>query len=434
MLANVSRELAAVVRVERTTRTRYNWDMTSYPSAAPATGDTHPRDRDLRDPLIGPLRPFTSTIFTEMTALATRTGAVNLGQGFPDEDGPAAMLEAARRAISAGINQYPPGAGNPELREAIAAARLRDYGQQFDPTCNILVTAGATEAIAAAVLALTQAGDEIIMLEPYYDSYPVVAALSGATAVPVPLLQDSSGRFTLDPERLAHAITPRTRMLLINTPHNPTGTVLSPAELQQIADLAQAHNLIVVTDEVYEYLVYDEAKHVPIGTLPGMAERTVTISSAGKTFNVTGWKVGWACGPTPLIRALQTAKQFLTFSGGAPFQPAVADALRSEMPWVEQLRSSLQDKRNRLVAGLRGAGLGVTVPAGTYFVQADIRDLTGDDGLAFCHTLPERVGVAAVPTQVFYRHQPDGAHLVRFAFCKKYEVLDEAVRRLARNT
>ena len=384
------------------------------------------------DPLVPRLRPFTSTIFAEMTTLATATGAVNLGQGFPDSDGPPAMLEVARAAIAGGLNQYPPGAGTPELRSAVAEARLRDYGQRFDPDSEVLITVGATEAIAAAVLALTGPGDEVLLVEPSYDSYPAVVAMAGARSVAVPLVRTAGGRFALDAERLAAAVTNRTRLLLLNSPHNPTGTVLTREELAAVADIAISRDLIVVTDEVYEYLTFDGVEHVPLGTLPGMAERTVTISSAGKSFNVTGWKTGWACGPAALVAAVRAAKQFLTFVGGAPFQPAVAHALRSERSWAAELRDSLQRKRDRLCAGLAAAGFDVTVPAGTYFVQADIRPLGASDGYEFCRSLPERAGVAAVPTQVFYENPSAGAHLVRFAFCKADDVIDEAVGRLAR--
>ena len=401
------------------------------PLAPPQSPAAPAEARSVSDPLVPRLRPFTSTIFAEMSALAVATGAINLGQGFPDSDGPAAMLEVARAAIAGGVNQYPPGPGTPELRAAIAANRQRERGQLFDPDSEVLVTVGATEAIAAAVLALAEPGDEVLMLEPYYDSYPAVVAMAGARAVPVPLVRDQAGRFALDLQRLADAVTDRTRLLLLNSPHNPTGTVLTADELAGIAALAIERDLIVVTDEVYEYLTFDDAAHTPIGTLPGMAQRTVTISSAGKSFNVTGWKIGWACGPAPLVAAIRAAKQFLTFVGGAPFQPAVAYALGAESVWVAELRSSLQRKRDRLCAGLRTAGFDVSVPAGTYFVQADIRPLGESDGMAFCRGLPQRAGVVAVPTQVFYDDPADGAHLVRFAFCKTDEVIDEAADRLA---
>lgn len=386
-------------------------------------------------PLVPRLQPFTTTIFAQMSALALTTASINLGQGFPDSDGPAAMLEVARRAIADGVNQYPPGPGTPELREAIAAARLRDRGQRFDPETEVLVTVGATEAIAAAVIALVQAGDEVLMLEPHYDSYPAVVAMSGARHRSVALRPDGTGRFALDLDEFAAAIGPTTRMILLNTPHNPTGTVLSRTELAGIAALAIEHDLLVVTDEVYEYLTYDQAEHIPIATLPGMAERTLTISSAGKTFNVTGWKIGWACGPAELVAAVRAAKQFLTFVGGAPFQPAVAYALHHESGWVDGLRKSLQDKRDRLCTGLTAAGFQVFRPQGTYFVVTDIHDLAtragrAPDGMAFCLDLPGRAGVVAIPQEVFHDDPALGKRFVRFAFCKQDAVIDEAVLRL----
>ena len=281
----------------------------------------------LTDPLVRRLRPYTTTIFAEMSALAVATDSINLGQGFPDTDGPASLLAAAQRAIADGVNQYPPGPGIPALRQAIAHARQRDHGQLFDPDTEVLVTVGATEALAAAVLGLCEPGDEVLMLEPHYDSYPPIVAMAGGTHRSVPLRPDESGRFALDVDELAAAVGPRTRLLILNTPHNPTGTVLTRAELAGIAAVAMTKDLIVLTDEVYEYLVYDDAVHLPLATFDGMAERTVTISSAGKTFNTTGWKIGWACGPAPLIAAVRAAKQFLTYVGGAPFQPAIAGAL-----------------------------------------------------------------------------------------------------------
>lgn len=387
-------------------------------------------------PLVPALRPFRTTIFAEMSALATSTGAINLGQGFPDTDGPPAMLEAAQRAIRDGFNQYPPGPGIPELRQAIAESRLRDRGQRFDPDCEVLVTVGATEAIAAAVIALVQTGDEVIMLEPHYDSYPAVVAMSGATGVSVPL-RVAAGRFALDPDDLAAAITPRTRLLLLNSPHNPTGTVLTRGELLDIARLAVEHDLVVLTDEVYEYLTYDDVEHIPIATLPGMAERTITVSSAGKTFAATGWKIGWACGPEPLIAAVRAAKQFLTYVGGAPFQPAVAHALRHEMDWVSRQRESLQHKRDRLCKGLTTAGFDLLRPQGTYFVVTDIRSVAAAldrpaDGMAFCLDLPRLAGVVAIPQEVFHDRPADGRPFVRFAFCKKDSVIAEAAARLGR--
>jgi len=375
------------------------------------------------------MRPFTSTIFAEMTALAQRTGAVNLGQGFPDTDGPPGMLATARKAIAEGVNQYPPGPGQPELRAAVAEHRRR-YGTEYDPDREVLITVGATEAIAATLLALVGPGDEVIVIEPYYDSYAAAVALAGASRRVVGLRESPDGRFALDIPALRAAVTPTTRAILINSPHNPTGTVFDRAELTAIADLCVAHDLIAITDEVYEHLVYD-GEHIPLATLPGMAERTVTISSAGKTFNCTGWKIGWACGPAELIAAVRATKQFITFVGGAPFQPAVAYALRSEMAWVDELRDSLRAKRDRLSAGLAAAGFAVRPAAGTYFVCADVRPLGFSDGSELCFALPERIGVAAVPVQVFTDHPDEWRHVVRFAFCKKDPVLDEAIHRLS---
>lgn len=367
-----------------------------------------------------------------MSALATRTGAINLGQGFPDEDGPESVLQAARQAISDGVNQYPPGPGMPVLRQAIARSRERDRGQVFDPDTEVLVTVGATEAIAATVLGLVDAGDEVISFDPSYDSYPAVVAMAGARHVGVPLVPDATGRFGVDLQRLRDAVTPRTRMIMLNSPHNPTGSVFTAQELAGIAELAVDLDLLVLSDEVYEHLVFDGVEHVPIATLPGMAERTVTVSSAGKSFSVTGWKVGWACGPADLIAAVRAAKQFLTFVGSGPFQPAVAHALDHELPWVHALRDTLQDKRDRLATGLAAAGFAVSRPQGTYFINADITALAdGLDGLQYCLRLPELAGVVAVPQQVFHSDPAAGAQWIRFAFCKRYEVIDAAVQRLS---
>jgi N-succinyldiaminopimelate aminotransferase len=380
------------------------------------------------------LRPFTSTIFAEMTALAVRTGAVNLGQGFPDTDGPAGMLAAAKDAIDAGFNQYPPGPGVPALREAVAEHRAR-LGTSYDPDTEVLVTVGATEAVAASLLALVEQGDEVVLIEPYYDSYAASVALAGAVRRTVGLVEDPvTGRLGLDAAALRAAIGPRTRAVLVNTPHNPTGTVLTRAELTSIAELCVEHDLIAITDEVYEHLVFDGREHVALASLPGMAERTLTVSGAGKSFNCTGWKIGWVCGPAELVAAVRAAKQFLTFVGGAPFQPAVAHALRHELPWVDGLRDDLQAKRSRLSEGLAAAGFSVRSSEGTYFVCADVRPLGFTDGAELCRVLPERIGVAAVPVQVFTDDPDRWRHLVRFAFCKKDEVIDEALRRLAKLT
>ncbi|MCP3799062.1 pyridoxal phosphate-dependent aminotransferase [Allokutzneria sp. A3M-2-11 16] len=363
-----------------------------------------------------------------MTGLAQRTGAVNLGQGFPDTDGPAAMLEAARTAIANGVNQYPPGPGIPELRTAVAEHRTR-YGTAYDPDTEVLVTVGATEAIASALLGLVEPGDEVVLVEPYYDSYAASVALAGAERKVVSLVPDGD-RFALDLDGLRAAMGPRTKAILVNTPHNPTGTVYTAGELAEIARLCQEHDVIAITDEVYEHLLFDGRPHTPLASLPGMAERTLTISSSGKTFSATGWKVGWICGPAELVAAARAAKQFLTFVGSGPFQPAVAHALRTQLDWVEEQRLALQDKRNRLSAGLAEAGFGVHASEGTYFVCADVRPLGFEDGYDLCRALPERIGVAAVPVQVFTDNQENWRHLVRFAFCKRDEVLDEAVRRL----
>ncbi|MEV5649345.1 pyridoxal phosphate-dependent aminotransferase [Nocardia sp. NPDC052254] len=380
-------------------------------------------------PTVARLRPFGATIFAEMTELAVRHDAVNLGQGFPDTDGPAAMLEVARTAIAEGGNQYPPGRGMPVLRRAIATDRRLRYGTDYDVDREVLVTVGATEALAAAVLGLAEPGSEVVLIEPYYDSYAAVVALAGATRRTARLVPDGPG-FALDLDSLRAAITPKTRMLLLNTPHNPTGAVFSRTDLEAIADLAREHDLVVVSDEVYEHLVYDGNTHISISTLPGMYERTVVVSSAAKTFSVTGWKIGWACGPAPLIDGVIAAKQFLSFVGGGPFQPAVAYALEHEQAWVRELRDSLSDKRIRLSEALDDAGFTVKRSDATYFVCADISALTSADALTFCRELPERLGVAAVPLSVFADDRAAWDRSIRFAFCKRDDTLDEAVRRL----
>ncbi|WP_445168629.1 pyridoxal phosphate-dependent aminotransferase [Mycolicibacterium sp. Dal123E01] len=379
------------------------------------------------------LQPYAVTIFAEMSALAARIGAVNLGQGFPDEDGPAGMLEAAQKAIAEGVNQYPPGLGIAPLREAIAGQRKRQYGVEYDPESEVLVTAGATEAIAAAVIGLVEPGSEVLLIEPFYDSYSPVIAMAGCRRVPVPLVPDGRG-FTLDVDALRAAITRKTRALIVNSPHNPTGMVLADRDLRALAELAVAADLLVITDEVYEHLVFDDKRHLPLAAYPGMAQRTVTISSAAKMFNCTGWKIGWACGAPDLIAGVRAAKQYLTYVGGAPFQPAVAYALNFEEAWVSSLRDSLQTKRNRLAAALAELGFGVHDSAGTYFLCADPRPLGYSDSTAFCAELPEKAGVAAIPMSAFC--DPSSAHfgawnhLVRFAFCKRDDTLDEAIRRL----
>ncbi|MER5867890.1 pyridoxal phosphate-dependent aminotransferase [Kitasatospora sp. NPDC002040] len=370
-----------------------------------------------------------STIFAEMSALAAATGSINLGQGFPDRDGPREIAEAAAQAVLDGRgNQYPPGPGIPELRAAITEHQQRFYGLAYDPDTEVLVTAGATEAIAAALLALLEPGDEVIALEPFYDSYAACIAMAGATRVPLTLRAPA---FRPDLDELRALITPRTRLLLINTPHNPTGTVLTPDELRTIAELACEHDLLVITDEVYEHLVFAGA-HRPLAALPGMRERTVAISSAGKTFSFTGWKVGWVTGSPELVAAVRTAKQYLTFVSAGPFQYAVADALRLPDSYFDTLRADLLRKRDLLAAGLAAAGFEVFRPEGTYFITTDITPLGETDGLEFCRKLPERCGVVAIPNVVFYDNTEAGRSLVRWAFCKADSVLEEAVSRLRR--
>ncbi|WP_069813838.1 pyridoxal phosphate-dependent aminotransferase [Streptomyces sp. TP-A0874] len=368
-----------------------------------------------------------TTIFAEMSALATTTGAINLGQGFPDTDGPEEIREAAVRALREGKgNQYPPGPGVPELRTAVADHQHRFYGLDFDPDTEVLVTAGATEAIAAAMLALLEPGDEVIAFEPFYDSYAACVAMAGAKRVPLTLRAPS---FRPDLDRLRSMVNPRTRLLLLNSPHNPTGMVLTPEERTAIAELAVEHDLLVVTDEVYEHLVFD-GEHVPLISLPGMRERTVSVSSSGKTFSFTGWKVGWVTGSAALVSAVRTAKQYLTYVSAGPFQYAVAEALRLPDRYFADFRTDLRAKRDLLATGLAEAGFEVHPPQGTYFITTDIAPLGENDGFAFCRALPERCGVVAVPNAVFYDHPDAGRTQVRFAFCKRPEVLKQAVARL----
>ena len=383
-------------------------------------------------PLATRLQGIAPTIFTEMSALAVRTGSVNLGQGFPDQDGPPEVIAAAVQALEHGANQYAPGPGRPELRQAIARHQQRHYGLELDPDRQVVVTTGCTEAVAAAILGLVNPGDEVVVLEPYYDSYVAVIQMAGGVRRPVTL---RAPEFRLDVDALRAAVTPKTRFVLLNSPHNPTGTVLSREELQAVADVAVEHDLVVITDEVYEHLTFDGTEHIPIATLPGMFERTLTLSSAGKSYSFTGWKVGWATGPAELVGAVLAAKQWLTFTSGSPLQPAVALALDEEREFPLALARDLEERRDLLVDGLRAAGLTAFVPQGTYFATASVRDLGWPDGLAFCRALPERAGVVAIPTQVFYDDPADpegGRDLVRFAFCKTREVIEDGAARLAR--
>ncbi len=369
------------------------------------------------------------TIFEEMTTLAVKTGAINLGQGFPDEDGPAEIKAAAQAAIAAGANQYAPGKGTMELREAIAVHQGRFYGLRPDPQTEIIVTTGATEGIAATLLALVEPGDEVLTFEPFYDSYGAIIGLSGATHTTVPLLAPD---FMPDVALMEEAFTERTKVVLINNPHNPTGAVFPREVLQRVVELSARHNAVIVTDEVYEHLTFD-VPHIPVATLPGAAERTVTISSAGKTFSFTGWKIGWLSGPEHLVSAIRTVKQFLSYSSGTPFQGAIAVGLGLPDDFYTGIAKSLERKRDILSEGLRAAGLDVFTPRGTYFVNVDTSPLGISDAVDLARRLPALVGVAAIPVPVFCH--PEGAErtrsLLRFAFCKKTAVLEEAAARLA---
>ena len=380
-----------------------------------------------QDPLTRRMHGFGATIFGQMSALATRTGAINLGQGFPDTDGPPEVLQAAQAAIADGTNQYPPARGVPQLRNAVADHQRRFYDLSLDPDTQVLVTVGATEAIASAVLALCEPGDEVVTFEPYYDSYAATIALAGAVRRTSVLRFPD---FAVDEASLRAAFSPRTRLVLLNTPHNPTGKVFTRAELELIAELAREHDAYVVTDEVYEHLTFDGREHIPMATLPGMFERTLTISSGGKTFSTTGWKVGWVSGPADLVTACATVKQFLTFVGSGPFQPAIATGLALGDDFYRDLQARMQQQRDILSAGLRDAGLTLSTPGGGYFVVADAAALGAEDAVDFCWRLPEACGVVGVPVSVFCDDPAAAATLVRFAFCKRPEVLTEAAARL----
>jgi N-succinyldiaminopimelate aminotransferase len=379
--------------------------------------------------LLGPGGEVAATVFSEMSALAARTGAINLGQGFPDEDGPREVLEAAREAISAGLNQYPPGPGFPVLREAVSAHQRRFYGLEVDPDGEVLVTTGATEALAATLLALLEPGNEVVTFTPHYDAYGALIALAGGVHRTVPLRGPS---FAVDHDELEAAVTDRTRVILVNDPHNPTGAVLAAETRELIVRLAQRHDAIIVTDEVYEHLRFD-GPHVPLATIPGAFERTVTISSAGKTFSTTGWKIGWISAPRELVTAILAVKQFLTYVSGSPFQGAVALGLGLDDSFFTGIAATLARKRDILSAGLSAAGFAVSPSSGSYFVVADAGPLGYDDGVAFCRELPQLAGVVAVPVSAFCSAEDAAPYrsLVRFAFCKRFEVLDTAAERLA---
>ena len=367
------------------------------------------------------------TIFSEMSALAVEHDAINLGQGFPDTPGPREVVDAAVAAMHRGLNQYPPAIGVPAIREAICAHQKRFYGIELDPSTQVVVCAGASEALSSALVALVGAGDEVIALEPFYDLYQAASVLVGASLVPVRI---SAPDYRLDPDALRAAVTERTKVVLLNSPHNPTGAVLSRSELQAVADVAIEYDLIVITDEVYEHLLFDHEIHVPISTLPGMADRTITVSSAGKTFSVTGWKIGWATGPAELVEKVLGVKQWFSFASGTPLQHAVAVGLELPDDRFATLAGDLQRKRDLLTDGLRDLGLEVYHSKATYFVTADIAPLGETDSLAFCRSLPARVGVAAVPNQVFHASPAGVETQVRFACCKRDEVLADALLRL----
>jgi N-succinyldiaminopimelate aminotransferase len=378
--------------------------------------------------LVARMQGHRLSIFAEMSTLAVETGAINLGQGFPDTDGPAEVTAAAIQAIRDGFNQYPPDRGIPELRRAVADHQARFYGQQVDPG-DVMVSTGASEAIGAAIMALVEPGQEVVVFEPYFDLYAAVIELAGGVRRAVTLRTPD---YSFDPDELEAVINSSTRLILVNTPHNPTGKVFSEAELAEIARLAITHDLLVVTDEVYEHMTYDGTRHIPLATLPGMAERTVTISSGGKSFGLTGWKVGWAHGPTELVNAVHTVKQHLSFTSGAPFQRAMVTALTLGDGYFTGLADDLCAKRDLVADGLRSVGLDVLPAQGTYYVTADVAPLGYDDGMDFCRDLPGRCGVVAIPNRVFYDDESAGRSIVRFAYCKRFEVLHEAIDRLSR--
>ena len=382
----------------------------------------------MSDPLVRRMRPYERTIFGEMSALAARLGAVNLGQGFPDTGGPAEVREVAQRAVAEGRgDQYPPAHGDPDLRTAIAEHQQRFYGLQVDPGAGVVVTTGASEAIAAAILALVEPDEQVMVLDPYFDLYAAAIALAGAQRIAVPLTPDA---LRPDVDAMQRAVTPRTRMLLLNTPHNPTGVVFTRAELEALARFAVSNDLLVLADEAYEHLWFDDHAHVPIATVPGMWERTVTVGSGGKSFSFTGWKVGWASGPEDLIAAVRVVRQHLSYVSGGPFQPAIAAGLRLPDAYFDGFRAELAEKRDRLCAGLTELGMRVIAPQGTYFATTDVRPLGFADGEQFCRCLPEQAGVVAIPMSALSDHPEVSAPFVRWAFCKREEVLDEAVRRL----
>ncbi len=382
------------------------------------------------------LAPFGTTIFAEMTRLAARHNAINLSQGFPDFEGPSFIKDAAVKAIREKHNQYARPTGEPELVEALAAWWGQETGRDLDPASEITITTGCTEALAASFLGLIEPGDEVILFEPFYDSYRACCALAGAKPRFVALRPPGpdagpTAQFRFDEAELRAAFGPRTKAILINTPHNPTGKVFSRKELDLIASLCVEHDAIAITDEVYEHLVFEPDKsHIRIATLPGMAERTVTLSSLGKTFSLTGWKIGWAIAPPHLTAGVRAAHQFLTFAVPTPLQHAAAEAIRNGADSIADLVAQLAGSRAFLADTLRDAGLRVYWPAGGYFIMADHSALGFENDVEFCRHLTEQVKVAAIPPSSFYSRAELGRSLVRFAFCKKLSTLEEAARRL----
>lgn len=375
------------------------------------------------------MREHATSVFAEMSDLARRTESINLGQGFPDTDGPAEIADVARACIAEGRgNQYPPAPGIPELRQAISAHSQRFYGLSVNPDTDVIVTTGASEAIQSALLAFVERGDEVVMFEPWFDIYAAGISLANGVRIGVPL---AGPNLRPDLDALRAAISPRTKVLLINSPHNPTGVVFTRAELEAIASIAIENNLIVISDEAYEHLWFDDHRHIPIATLPGMWDRTVTIGSGGKTFSFTGWKVGWASGPVHLISAVKVVRQHLSFVSGGPFQYAIAHGLGMPDQYFTEFRHDLSAKRDLLTAGLSGLGLGVLPSQGTYFLTTDVRSLGYDDGLTFCRDIAERARVVAIPHQLLCDDVVTAAPYVRWAFCKRREVLDEALQRLS---
>lgn len=377
---------------------------------------------------------FGTTIFADINALAAKHGAVNLGQGAPDFDGPPEVLAAAVEAVNSALNQYAPGIGMAPVRRAIAQHAQRFYNQQLNPETDVLVTSGATEAMFAAILGLTDPGDEVIVFEPVYDTYVPNLVMAGVTPLYVPLRGDD---WSFDADELAKAFNPRTKAIVINTPHNPTGKVFARDELRTIAELCLKHNVVAITDEVYEHILYDDASHVRMATLPGMAERTLTISSLGKTFSVTGWKIGWAMGPAALVHAVNQAHQFITYAVASPLQAAAATALHLPFTFFETLQSTYQARRDRMLEVLRRAGFKVFKPQGSYFIMIDWRGVAPrhvQDDLQFARWLVQEIGVACIPASPFYQEADKqlGQHFARFAVCKKDETLNAAADRFAK--